>query len=73
MLNAIKNSIISLEQALSSHFYHPHWAHIRKSWTNTTNSTKYSTKLARMLILLVSCVKAAVFNPVWNESLGHVR
>ena len=73
LLSSVKNTIIALEQNISVHFFHPHWSQLRKAWATAVTAASEPSTLSRALVLLVTCIKPAVYNPVWHESLGHVR
>ncbi|KAK7079315.1 hypothetical protein SK128_021119 [Halocaridina rubra] len=62
-----------MEQSISSHLFHPHWNNIRKSWNLSVMSAIDPVNFAKVMMWLVACIKPVVFNPVWHDSLGHVR
>lgn len=49
---------------------HVNWAQVRKHWVTAVASCTTPKEFARVLIVLQSCMKPAVFSPVWQEQLG---
>ncbi|KAK8379985.1 hypothetical protein O3P69_019797 [Scylla paramamosain] len=73
LISTLRHTILSLEQNISIHLYHPHWAAIRKWWNSAVLASTEPHQFSRVLMWLVACIKPVVFNPVWHDSLGHVR
>ncbi|XP_069982461.1 nucleosome-remodeling factor subunit NURF301 isoform X1 [Penaeus vannamei] len=73
LVSTLRHSVLALEQNISVHLFHPHWPNIRKAWNVAVMASTEPRHFSRVLMWLVACIKPVVFNPVWHESLGHVR
>jgi nucleosome-remodeling factor subunit BPTF len=49
---------------------HINWSMLRKPWLNQVNSCSTPKDFARVMIVLMSCIKPVVYAPVWHEQLG---
>jgi len=43
---------------------------LRKPWLNQVNSCSTPKDFARVMVVLMSCIKPVVYAPVWHEQLG---
>ncbi|CAL4137206.1 unnamed protein product, partial [Meganyctiphanes norvegica] len=73
LISTLRHTILSLESTISVHLFHPHWANIRKAWNLAVMASNEPRHFSRVLMWLVACIKPIVLNPVWHDSLGHVR
>ncbi|XP_066966214.1 nucleosome-remodeling factor subunit NURF301 isoform X1 [Macrobrachium rosenbergii] len=73
LISTLRHTILSLEQSISSHLFHPHWSNVRKAWNLAVMSSGEPVNFSKVLMWLVACIKPVVFNSVWHDSLGHVR
>lgn len=73
LISTLQHTVLSLEQNISVHLFHPNWVHMRKVWNSAVLGATEARHFSRLLLWLVSCIKPVVFNPVWHDSLGHVR
>ncbi|KAK4328159.1 hypothetical protein Pmani_001432 [Petrolisthes manimaculis] len=73
LISTLQHTVLSLEQNISVHLFHPHWVHVRKIWNSAVLGATEARHFSRLLLLLVACIKPVVFNGVWHDSLGHVR
>ncbi|KAK8737064.1 hypothetical protein OTU49_004783, partial [Cherax quadricarinatus] len=73
LISTLRHTILALEQNVSVHLFHPHWPSIRKSWNSAVMASTEPRHFSKVLLWLVACVKPVVLNPVWHDSLGHVR
>ncbi|XP_045626029.2 nucleosome-remodeling factor subunit NURF301 isoform X1 [Procambarus clarkii] len=73
LISTLRHTLLALEQNVSVHLFHPHWPNIRKAWNVAVMSSTESRHFSRVLMWLVACIKPVVLNPVWHDSLGHVR
>jgi len=70
LTNAVKQSIISLDNLMPSSLMHINWSMLRKPWLNQVNSCSTPKDFARVMVVLMSCIKPVVYAPVWHEQLG---
>ncbi|XP_071513894.1 nucleosome-remodeling factor subunit NURF301 [Panulirus ornatus] len=73
LISTLRHTVLALEQNVSVHLFHPHWPNIRKAWNSAVMASTEPHQFSRVLMWLVACIKPVVFNPVWHDSLGHVR
>lgn len=73
LITALRSTLISLEQNVSSTFMHPNWPAIRKQWMTAVTSSSRPIEFAKVLTILLTCFKAPIFANVWHEQLGHVK
>lgn len=81
VLNGTQNSIIlclrqtllALEQAISSPFMHVNWSSLRKLWVSAVANCSKPKDFARVLAVLQACFKGSIFANVWHEQLGHTK
>ncbi|VVC31946.1 Hypothetical protein CINCED_3A007015 [Cinara cedri] len=73
LVNTVKQTIISLDNLLPSSLMHISWPMLRKPWLNQVNSCSTPKDFARVMVVLMSCIKPVVYAPVWHEQLGHVK
>jgi len=70
LTSAVKQCIISLDNLLPSSLMHINWTMLRKPWLNQVNSCSSPKDFARVMVVLMSCIKPVVYAPVWHEQLG---
>ncbi|XP_015374966.1 PREDICTED: nucleosome-remodeling factor subunit NURF301-like isoform X3 [Diuraphis noxia] len=73
LISTVKQTIISLDNLLPSSLMHINWSVLRKPWLNQVNSCSTPKDFARVMVVLMSCIKPVVYAPVWHEQLGHVK
>lgn len=73
LITALRSTLISLEQNVSSTFMHPNWLAIRKQWVTAVTSCSKPIEFAKVVTILLTCFKAPIFANVWHEQLGHVK
>lgn len=73
MTECLRSCLQHLEQSISSHLFHPHWAAIRKTWLSVVAAAASPKQFARCMVWLIAAVKPVVFHSVWHDALGHVR
>jgi hypothetical protein len=71
LIQTLRQSIISLEGSLHSAFLHPNWALHRLNWLKAVQMCDNAKDFALALSILESSIKPLLFNPVWNDSIGH--
>lgn len=70
LINTVKQTIISLDNLLPSSLMHISWPVLRKPWLNQVNTCSTPKDFARVMVVLMSCIKPVVYAPVWHEQLG---
>lgn len=70
LISTVKQTIISLDNLLPSSLMHINWSVLRKPWLNQVNSCSTPKDFARVMVVLMSCIKPVVYAPVWHEQLG---
>ncbi|KAG8222876.1 hypothetical protein J437_LFUL003521 [Ladona fulva] len=73
LVNALRQTLLALEQALQAPFLHVNWPLLRRPWVTSVSASSAPRDFSRALIVLQTCVKPVVFAPVWHEALGHIR
>ncbi|CAH1403971.1 unnamed protein product [Nezara viridula] len=73
LLSTVRQTMLQLENAIASSLMHVNWSQLRKHWVNAVASSSSPRDFARAIIVLQACMKPAVYAPVWQESLGHIR
>ncbi|XP_077292315.1 nucleosome-remodeling factor subunit NURF301 E(bx) [Arctopsyche grandis] len=73
LVNTLRQTLLQLENSVSSVFMHPNWTLLRKPWLQAVQASLVPRDFARAIIVLQACIKNVVFLPVWHEQLGHVR
>jgi len=71
LISTVKQTIISLENLLPSSLMHINWPVLRKPWLNQVHSCSTPKDFARVMVVLMSCIKPVVYAPVWHEQLGN--
>ncbi|KAK3091634.1 hypothetical protein FSP39_021392 [Pinctada imbricata] len=72
-MNTLMMTIVQLENNLPGALLHPNWPLHRNSWNNAVQKCRNPADFALALTILEACIKPVLFNPVWNESLGHSK
>lgn len=70
LISTVKQTIISLDNLLPSSLMHINWSVLRKPWLTQVNSCSTPKDFARVMVVLMSCIKPVVYAPVWHEQLG---
>ena len=73
MINALRQSLLQLENSIPSAFMHVNWSHIRKSWMTSVNLCNSAKDFAKATIVLQECIKPVVFASVWHDQLGKIN
>ncbi|XP_050437023.1 nucleosome-remodeling factor subunit NURF301 isoform X2 [Adelges cooleyi] len=73
LISTVKQTIIALDNALPTSLMHINWPLLRKPWLNQVNSCTSPKDFARVIVVLMSCIKPVVYASVWHEQLGHVK
>ncbi|XP_050535545.1 nucleosome-remodeling factor subunit NURF301 isoform X2 [Daktulosphaira vitifoliae] len=73
IITTVKQTIIALDNSLPSSLMHMNWPTLRKAWLNQVNSCSTPKDFARVMVVLMSCIKPVVYASVWHEQLGHVK
>lgn len=50
---------------------HINWSVLRKPWLNQVHSCSSPKDFARVIVVLMSCIKPVVYSSVWHEQLGN--
>ncbi|XP_053677351.1 nucleosome-remodeling factor subunit NURF301 [Anopheles nili] len=73
IITTIRQTLLALEQALSTPFMHHNWGRLRKVWINAIGVCTRPAEFARAMCILQSCLRGVVFASVWHEQLGHTK
>lgn len=71
LINTLRQTIIHFEGSLEIPFLHPNWPLHRQNWLRAVNVCENAKDFALALRILESSIKPVLFNPVWNDSIGH--
>ena len=71
LVQTLRKTFIHFENNLQSPFLHPNWSLHRSNWLAAIAVCNNAKDFALALSILESSVKPVLFNPVWNDSLGH--
>ncbi|GFN96955.1 nucleosome-remodeling factor subunit bptf-like [Plakobranchus ocellatus] len=72
-LATLRLTITQLEGGIQTPFLHINWPNHRQNWQKAVQMCQTPRDFALALAVLESCIKPCVMNPVWFESLGHLR
>ncbi|XP_055377092.1 nucleosome-remodeling factor subunit NURF301 isoform X2 [Condylostylus longicornis] len=73
IVSTLRQTLLSLEQSITSPFMNPNWNNLRKIWLSAVSNCIKPADFANALVLYQACVKNIVFANVWHEQLGHLR
>ncbi|CAG5131375.1 unnamed protein product, partial [Candidula unifasciata] len=73
ILATLRLTISQLEANIQAPFMHPNWPNHRQNWQKAVQMCQSPRDFALALTILEACIKPCVMNPVWHESLGHLR
>lgn len=73
VVTTLRQTIISLDQAISSPFMHPHWSTLRKLWLQALSNCNRPIEFAKVLIIFQMCMKNCIFVNAWHEQLAHIK
>ena len=69
--NTLRQTLVHFEGLLVASFMHPNWSLHRQNWLKAVSMCTQPKDFALALSILESSIKPVLFNPAWNESLGH--
>lgn len=69
--NTLRNTLVHFENQFAAPFMHPNWSLHRKNWLKAVSMCSQPIDFALALAILESSMKPVLFNPIWNEALGH--
>ncbi|XP_022247065.1 LOW QUALITY PROTEIN: nucleosome-remodeling factor subunit BPTF-like [Limulus polyphemus] len=72
-VSTLRATILQLENSIHSCFFHPNWPIHRNNWIKAVNACSSPSTFSLALSILEMAMKPVLFNPAWNESLGHTR
>ncbi|XP_076346621.1 nucleosome-remodeling factor subunit NURF301 E(bx) isoform X2 [Tachypleus tridentatus] len=72
-VSTLRATILQLENNIHSCFFHPNWPIHRNNWIKAVNACSSPSTFSLALSILEMAMKPVLFNPAWNESLGHTR
>lgn len=73
LVNTLRQTMLQLESNVPASLMHTNWHLLRKPWMLAVTSSVLPWEFSRALVVLETCIKPVVYNPVWNEYLGHIR
>uniref|UniRef100_A0ABM0MW96 Nucleosome-remodeling factor subunit BPTF-like n=1 Tax=Saccoglossus kowalevskii TaxID=10224 RepID=A0ABM0MW96_SACKO len=72
-ISTLRLSITQLETNIAAPFLHSNWTIHRNNWVKAVHMCSTAREFSLALAILESAIKPVIFNPVWNDSLGHTR
>lgn len=72
-ISALRGALTHMEAVLPTTLMHVNWPMLRKAWLTSVQTGACASDFSRAMIMISSCIRNAVYNPVWSESAGHVR
>lgn len=72
LIQTLRKTFIQFENSLQSPFLHPNWSLHRNNWLAAIQLSNNAKDFALALSILESSIKPVLFNPVWNDALGHI-
>lgn len=73
MINVLKQTLLTFEQAIPQAFMHCNWPKLKKTWLNAVAVCTSPQDFTRALIALQTCFKSVTYANVWHEQLGHTK
>lgn len=72
-IQTLRQTIISLEQAISTPYMHSNWPTLRKLWLQAISHCNKPTDFAKVLIIFQICSKNCIYVNAWHEQLAHIK
>lgn len=72
-ITILRQTLISLEQAIATPFMHPNWPALKKLWLQAVSHCNKPTDFAKVLIIYQICTKNCVYVNAWHEQLAHIK
>lgn len=73
VISTLRQTLISLEQAISTPFMHPNWPALKKLWLQAVSHCNKPTDFAKVLIIYQLCTKNCIYVNVWHDQLAHIK
>uniref|UniRef100_A0A182IRL5 Nucleosome-remodeling factor subunit NURF301 n=1 Tax=Anopheles atroparvus TaxID=41427 RepID=A0A182IRL5_ANOAO len=73
IVTTIRQTLLALEQSISTPFMHHNWNRVRKTWINAIGTCTQAKDFARTMCIFQACLRGVVFASVWHEQLGHTK
>lgn len=73
VITTLRQTFISLEQAISAPYMHPNWTTLRKLWLQAVSFCNKPTDFAKVLIIFQICTKNCIYVNAWHEQLAHIK
>ena len=67
---SLRAALVALDGAVPAPLQHARWPAHRAAWQRTVHAAAAPAQFALAMAQLVACIKPAVFNHVWHDSLG---
>lgn len=72
-IQTLRQTIISLEQAISTPYMHSNWPVLKKLWLQAISHANKPTDFAKVLIIFQICTKNCIYVNAWHEQLAHIK
>lgn len=73
VISALRQTFLTLEQAIVTPFMNPNWQSLRKTWVAAVTACSKPYEFACVLTVLQTCFKSVIYANVWHEQLGHTK
>ncbi|XP_053209863.1 nucleosome-remodeling factor subunit BPTF-like [Panonychus citri] len=71
IVQTLRQTLVQFENQLAAPFMHPNWSLHRQNWLKAVSMCNQPKDFTLALSILEASMKPVLFNPVWNEALGH--
>ncbi|XP_055307735.1 nucleosome-remodeling factor subunit NURF301 isoform X2 [Sitodiplosis mosellana] len=72
-IQTLRQTMISLEQAISTPYMHSNWPTLKKLWLQAISHCNKPTDFAKVLIIFQICTKNCIYVNAWHEQLAHIK
>lgn len=72
-IQTLRQTIISLEQAISTPYMHSNWPSLKKLWLQTISHCSKPADFAKVLVIFEICTKNCIYVNAWHEQLAHIK
>lgn len=71
-VQTLRQTIISLEQAIPTPYMHSNWPALRKLWLQAVSHCNKPSDFAKVLTIFQICTKNCIYVNAWHEQLAHI-
>lgn len=72
VITTLRQTLISLEQQISTAFMHPNWPTLKKLWLQAVAHCNRPTDFAKVFVIFYLCTKNCIYVNAWHEQLAHI-